>query len=270
MALTTHIINFLFAYRRGEIDFFRRNPAQVQQEQLTRLLKEGAETHFGRDCGMEGVRSVEQFQQRVPLFDYESFAPWIDRARQGEADVIWPGTIRWFAKSSGTTGSKSKFIPVSNEGLQDAHMQGPKDTIAFFTSTYPESDVFSGKTLTLGGSCQIERENDSAQTGDLSAILIENTPKYLGWRKVPDTKTALISDFEEKVRRICEETTSENVSNFAGVPSWNLVMMIKILEYTGKNNILEVWPNMELFVHGGMNFKPYREQYRRIIPSDEM
>jgi len=270
MPLSTHIINFLFAYRRSEIDFFRRNPAQVQQEQLTRLLKEGADTHFGSDCRMRNIRSIEQFQQRIPVSDYEAFSPLIDRARQGEESVTWPGIIRWFAKSSGTTGSKSKFIPVSDAGLQDIHMQGPKDTVAFFASLYPESEVFSGKTLTLGGSHKIEREGETALTGDLSAILIDNTPKLLEWRKVPSTEVALIPDFEEKIRRICKETTRENVSNFAGVPSWNLVMMNRILEYTGKSNIFEVWPKMELFVHGGVSFKPYREQYRRIFPSERM
>ena len=270
MSFTTHIVNLFFRHRRSEIDFFREHPVQVQELQLKYLLGQGARTVFGKACGMDGIHTVEQFQNRVEVSDYEHFSRFINRTRLGEQGVIWPTPIRWFAKSSGTTDYKSKYIPVSEQGLRDAHLQGPRDVIALFSSLYPDSRVFGGKTLTLGGSHRIEREGETAQTGDLSAILIENTPRWADWRRVPSARTALIPDFEEKVRRICEETAGENISSFAGVPSWNLVMMNKILEYTGKTNLLEVWPNLELFIHGGMNFKPYREQYRQLIPSPRM
>ncbi|MBD9238309.1 MAG: hypothetical protein EGR20_26480, partial [Alistipes onderdonkii] len=199
-----------------------------------------------------------------------AFGSYIDRIRRGENNVTWPTDIRWFAKSSGTTASKSKFIPVSREGLRNCHLRGPMDIVCMVADRYPESRVFSGKTLTLGGSHRLENTGGTAQEGDLSAILIENTPRFGLRMRVPKPETALIADFERKVEAICRETVSQNVTSFAGVPSWNLVMLKKILEYTGKNNILEVWPNLELFAHGGMNFKPYREQYRRIIPSDRM
>lgn len=270
MEFSTQIINLFFAHRRSEIDFFRKHPAQVQQKQLEYLLEKGARTIFGKAHGMDKIRTIEQFQSRVETYDYEMFSSFIARTKAGERNLIWPSDIKWFAKSSGTTDAKSKYIPVTNESLSDSHMQGPRDVVAIFACNNPESTVFTGKTMTLGGSHKIEREGETVLTGDLSAILIDNTPLWADWRRVPSTQTALIPDFELKVRKICEEVVGENVTSFAGVPSWNLVLMNKILDYTGKNNMLEVWPNLGLFVHGGMNFKPYREQYKKIIPSPNM
>ncbi len=270
MAILTSIVNFVLAPRRREIDRFREYPAQVQAEQLHYLLEQGAQTEFGRQHGLKANLDADTFRRLVPVRSYEELSPLIDRARRGEADILWPGLTRWFAKSSGTTDAKSKYIPVTDDGLNDTHMQGPRDVTAIFTSLYPESNVFSGKTLTLGGSKRVEREGEHAMTGDLSAILIENTPALLNMRRVPSKETALIPDFERKVRAICEETVGEDVTSFAGVPSWNLVMMNRVLEYTGAANLLEVWPNMELFIHGGMDFRPYRELYHRLIPSPDM
>lgn len=247
-----------------------REPAVVQSEQLAGLVSTGEGTGYGKKYGIRAGMDYGRYASSVPVTDYETLAPYIDRAKHGEENVLWPGVTKWFAKSSGTTGSRSKFIPVTEEGLDGAHFQGPRDVIAFFTAAYPESRVFSGKTLTLGGSKRIEKEGETAYSGDLSAILIENTPSWANLRRVPSVETALIPDFNLKVQRICEETSGQNVTSFAGVPSWNLVMFNKILEITGKDNILEVWPDMELFIHGGMNFKPYREQYRRLIPSPDM
>ncbi|MBQ4279502.1 MAG: GH3 auxin-responsive promoter family protein [Rikenellaceae bacterium] len=270
MSITAHLVNLFFTRRREAIDRFRRHPAEVQLAQLGHLLEEGARTRMGDEWGLGDIRTIEQFQARVPVTDYDRYSATIDRARRGEADILWPGSVRWFAKSSGTTGAKSKYIPVTDEGLKRCHFQGPRDVICLFADLYPDTRVFEGKTLTLGGSRRIEREGETALTGDLSAILIENTPRWASLRRVPSVETALTPDFELKVRRICEETVAQNVASFAGVPSWNLVMLNKVLEYTGKQNLLEVWPNMELFIHGGMNFKPYREQYRRLIPSPDM
>lgn len=270
MAITTHIVNLFFSGRRRQIEYFSKNSAEVQQLQLEWLLKKGSGTIFGKGYDMSSIRSIEQFQQRVDLYDYETFSEFIARTKAGERNVLWPSNIKWFAKSSGTTDAKSKYIPVTNEGLYDCHYQGPRDVIAMFGDNFPDTNVFSGKTLTLGGSRKIEREGETALTGDLSAILIENTPSWAESRRVPRSETALIPDFEQKVLRICEEAVGENITSFAGVPSWNLVMMNKILEVTGKKNILEIWENMELFVHGGMNFKPYREQFRKMIPTDRM
>lgn len=270
MSLLTQLVNLFFSQRRGEIDFFMQHPARVQQQQLERLLTQAGGTVFGRDHGFGKIRTSEAYAAAVPVVDYDSFSEYIGRTRTGEQNVLWPTEIKWFAKSSGTTSAKSKFIPVSDEGLSGCHLRGPMDVICFFAGLYPKSGVFGGRTLTLGGSHRLESTGGRAQEGDLSAILIENTPKWASWRRTPRPETALIPDFEEKVQAICREAVPQRVTSFAGVPSWNLVLMNRVLEYTGKQNILEVWPEMELFVHGGMNFNPYREQYRRIFPSDTM
>ena len=264
------MVNLFLSHRRKEIDFFMRHPQEVQHRQLETLLNRARETAFGQAYDFGAIRRGEEFAARVPVCDYDRFESWIARLRAGERDVTWPGEISWFAKSSGTTGSKSKFIPVTREGLQGCHMQGPRDVICLFTSLHPDSRVFSGKTLTLGGSRRLETTGGRALEGDLSAILIENTPWWANWRRAPRTQTALMPDFEQKVQAICRETVGQRITAFAGVPSWNMVMLNKVLEYTGKENILEVWPHMELFIHGGMNFTPYREQYRRLFPSDRM
>lgn len=269
MSFTTQVINIFYSHRRGEIDFFMNHPAEVQQMQLRKLMIAAKDTSFGRLHGFGSILDWGQFSSKVAVSDYDNFVGYIDAIRDGEQGTTWPSHIKWFAKSSGTTGSKSKYIPVSDEGLRDCHLRGPMDVVCFFASLYPKSDLFLGKTLTLGGSHRLE-SSGIAHEGDLSAIMIENTPKWANWRRVPSAQTALIADFEQKIEAICRETVGQKVSSFAGVPSWNLVMMNKILEYTGKNSILDVWPEMELFVHGGMNFKPYREQYRKIIPSSDM
>lgn len=270
MAIVTDIVNLYFRRRLSEIERFRKHPAQVQQEQLKYLIEMGAKTLFGQERGLGGVKSVEEFQRAVEVSDYEAFHDYIIRQKSGEQAVVWPTDVHWYAKSSGTTDAKSKYVPVSDEGLKNSHMKGPRDVIAIYAHNNPKSQIFLGKTLTLGGSKKIEREGERAMSGDLSAILIENTPAWAAVRKTPSTEVALIPDFDEKVRRIAEEAVKDDVRSFAGVPSWNLVMMNKILEITGKDNLLEIWPNMELFIHGGMNFKPYREQYRKIIPSADM
>lgn len=270
MSAITRLINIYFSRRLHEIDRIRNHPAEVQAEQLRYLLGKGAQTEFGRRYGMERISSPEAFSHNVPICDYESISGDIDRMRRGERNVLWPGRAKWFAKSSGTTGSRSKYIPVTDDGLHRSHMRGPKDIMALYCHLYPRTKVVGGKMLTLGGSKRIEREGESAYSGDLSAILIENTPAIGDILRIPEKKTALIADFDEKVKRICEQSVGQDVRSFTGVPSWNLVMLNRILEATGKDNILEIWPHMELFVHGGMDFRPYQAQYRRIIPSPDM
>ena len=270
MSLTTKLAKIYFQPRLKEIERFRNHPAEVQDEEFRYLLREGCGTRFGQEHGFKESMSKEEFQRQVPVSDYEDFHDYILRSKDGENNLIWPTDIKWFAKSSGTTDAKSKYIPVTQEGLRQSHLRGPKDVIGLYLHNYPDSRVLDGKTLTLGGSKKIEREGETAYSGDLSAILIENTPWWTGSKRVPTPKTALIPDFEEKVRKICMETVGKDVRAFAGVPSWNLVMMNKILDYTGAQNLLEVWPRLELFMHGGMNFNPYREQYRKLIPSPEM
>lgn len=275
MSSLPKLVKAVFANRLRAIDRFRRHPVEVQHEQFRQLIATGTATAFGHDHRFESMTggfesAFEKFRAHVPVRDYEEFFPYIERVRRGERSVLWPGTTRWFARSSGTTGSKSKYIPVTHDALVQSHLQGPRDCIAFNIERYPHSAVYGGKTLTLGGSRRIEREGEHALTGDLSAILIENAPPVAGLWRVPRKQTALVADFEQKVERICRECSRMDVRALAGVPSWNLVMLRRMLEYTGRSNLLEVWPRMELFIHGGVNFAPYRQVYRQLIPSPEM
>ena len=270
MLLVNKIIELWFERRQREIDYFCSNPVQVQERELMSLIQYGANSQFGLKYDFKSIDSIEKFQQRVPVCDYESFVQYIDRARQGEKNVIWTTPIEWFAKSSGTTSKKSKFIPVSGESLRDSHLRGPRDLLGMFVSLYPDTKLFNGKSLTLGGSHKLEKLTANIRTGDLSAIMIDNTPWWASWKRVPKVSTALIPNFEKKIEKICQETIPQNVTSFSGSPSWNLILLQRVLEYTGKENILEVWPNMELFMHGGMGFEPYRKQYEQLIPTDNM
>lgn len=252
------------------MDLYRKYPAEVQQDTFVKLIQKAADTEWGRTYGYRDIRSVYDFQQRVPVQGYESFKPYIDRLRQGEVNLLWPGEIKWFAKSSGTTDDKSKFIPVSRECLEDCHFRGGKDILAIYCQNNPETRLFSGKGLTLGGSHRIDNYNNQSYYGDLSAILIENMPFWTEFIRTPSHEVALLERFEEKLDRIAQQTVTENVTSIAGVPSWNLVMLKHLLKHTGKSSVLEIWPNLEVFIHGGVSFVPYREQFRRIIPSDSM
>lgn len=256
--------------RREEIELFMRNPAEVQDAQLEALLLSGAETVYGRERGMGSITSYEEFAARVPIVDYVEFHDYFLRSKSGENGVVWPSRIQWFARSSGTTDDISKYIPVTDEGLKGTHMQGPTDVMVLYLRNFSDSNVLLGKMLTLGGSKKIEKEGTNIFSGDLSAILIENTPWWAKTRRSPSPSIALIPDFEKKIEAIYESCKGENITSFAGVPSWNLVMMQYILERSGKENLHELWPDMELFVHGGINFEPYRNEYRRLFPDDRM
>jgi hypothetical protein len=227
-------------------------------------------TTWGIQYGFESISSIEEYQLRVPISTYDDVKPYINRLREGEQNLLWPTEIKWFAKSSGTTSDKSKFIPVSNEAMEDCHFRAGKDVIAFYTKQKPDSSVLKGKTLTLGGSAEVNNLSNQSYYGDLSAVLIENLPFWAQFIRTPTSEIALIPDFEEKLDKITRYTINENVTSIAGVPSWNLVLLRAVLDFTGKDNILDVWPNLELFTHGGVSFTPYRESFRKLIPSDEM
>ncbi len=270
MPILNSIISWVNVKRLHQIELFRKYPFDVQQEVFTRLIGQSARTTWGIQYGYDTIDSIRDFQQRVPISTYDDLKPYIDRLRQGEQNLLWPTEIRWFAKSSGTTADKSKFIPVSNEALEDCHFRGGKDIIAFYTKQRPENGILKGKGLTLGGSTEINNFSNQSFYGDLSAVIIENLPFWAQFIRTPAAEIALIPDFEDKLEKIIRHTIYENVTNIAGVPSWNLVLLRKVLEHTGKEHILEVWPNLELFTHGGVSFKPYREQYKKLIPSDKM
>ncbi len=270
MALIPSIVNWLNVKRLHQINLFRKYPVEVQNEQLLDLVQFAGDTFLGEKYDFASVRNYQDFKTRLPVQTYDDVKATITRLRDGERNLVWPGEIKWFAKSSGTTSDKSKFIPVSNESLENCHFRGPKDVLAIYTANHPETGIFSGKGLTLGGSHQINNFSNRSYYGDLSAILIENLPFWAEFLRTPAAKIALLDKWDEKLSEIIQVTKDENVTSIAGVPSWNLVLIKHLLDYTGKDNLLEVWPNLELFIHGGVNFEPYRKQYEKIIPSQEM
>lgn len=270
MPLITSIVNWLNIKRVYQIDLIRKYPFDIQQETLFKLLNKAAESEWGKKYNFASVDSIEEFQRRLPIQTYEDVKPYISRLRNGESNLLWPGEIKWFARSSGTTSDKSKFIPVSKESLEECHFRGGRDVLAIYTHNNPDSKIFSGKGLTLGGSHKIDNFNNQSYYGDLSAILIENLPFWTEFIRTPSFEVALLDEWEEKLEKIAKETTQVNVTNLAGVPSWNLVMIKYILQYANKNNLLEVWPNLELFIHGGVSFTPYKDQFKKLIPSDKM
>lgn len=270
MPFIPSVIKWINTKRLSQIDLFRKYPAESQQEVLMRLISGSRDTLWGREHGYSTVRTHEQFCRNVPVQTYEELIPWVERLRAGEKNVLWPGEVKWFAKSSGTTSTKSKFIPITRESLEYTHYRGAKDCLVLYTSLNPETRIFLGKGLTLGGSHQINSFSNNSLFGDLSAILIENAPAYAELIRTPPARIALIEDFEQKMRMITEKTVEMNITSISGVPSWYLVLIRHILKTTGKSHLHEVWPGLEVFFHGGVSFAPYREQYRKLLPDPKM
>lgn len=266
----TKIISPYFSMRRRAIERQQTEAVATQNSILMSLMERAAETEFGREHAFKSVASYEDFCRMVTVNDYDSLKNDIDRMRHGEADVLWRGQVKWFAKSSGTTSDKSKFIPVSPEGLQRMHYMGGRDAVALYLGNNPDSHIFDGRALILGGSHQPNFNLPQSYVGDLSAILIENINPLANLVRVPKKQTALLSDFKLKRDRIAEETMHKNVTNISGVPSWMMSVLVRVLELSGRDNISEVWPNLEVFFHGGIAFSPYRTQYEQLIPSKGM
>jgi hypothetical protein len=270
MAIIPSIVNWLNVKRINQIEIFKRYPFETQQETLYQLLAKAAKTEWGKKYNYSSIVSIKEYQSRFPFQTYEDILPYVERLRMGETNLLWPGEIKWFAKSSGTTSAKSKFIPMSREALEDCHYRAAKDILVLYTMLNPDTRIFSGKSLTLGGSHRINQFSNDSLYGDLSAILIENAPFWVNIIRTPRQKIALLEDFEEKLNLITKSAANENVTSISGVPSWYLVLIKQILAHTGKNNLMDVWPNLEVFFHGGISFKPYREQYKKLIGGDMM
>lgn len=270
MAIIPSIINWLNVKRINQIELFKKYPHETQQETLYQLLAKAAKTEWGKKYKYSSIISIKDYQSRFPVQTYEEIIPYVERLRRGETNLLWPGEIKWFAKSSGTTSTKSKFIPMSREALEDCHYRAGKDILVLYTSQKPGTKIFSGKSLTLGGSHRINQFSNDSLYGDLSAILIENAPFWVEILRTPKQKIALLEDFEEKLNLITRTSVNENVTSISGVPSWYLVLIKQILSFTGKKNLLDVWPNLEVFFHGGISFNPYREQYKSLISGDQM
>lgn len=266
----TGIAKKIFEPRQKELERHIHEGETLQQQVLTHLLDKAKDTEYGRNHLFGAIRNYETFAKNVPVNSYEELKGDIDRMRHGESDVLWPGRVRWYAKSSGTTNDKSKFIPVSQDGLKHIHYQGGKDCVALYLRNNPKSRLFDGRSLILGGSHSPNYNLSDSLVGDLSAILIENINPLANLVRVPKKQTALLSDFEVKRDRIARETMNKNVTNISGVPSWMLSVLSRVMELTGKTHLEEVWPNLEVFFHGGVAFTPYRKQYEQLITSPNM
>ena len=265
--LINSIASWVLKQRIHQIELFLKYPHEVQEELMMNLIRSSEETVFGQKYDFGSIKSYQTFAERVPIATYEDLEPMIELTRKGAQNVFWNTPIKWFAKSSGTTNAKSKFIPVSNEALEDCHYKGSKDLLCMYLNNNENSEMFLGKSLRLGGSSQIY-ENNNTYFGDLSAILIENMPIWAEFSSTPSSKISLMSEWETKLTAIINETRNENVTSFAGVPSWMLVLLNRIMTETGKENLMELWPNLEVYFHGGVSFEPYREQYKKILPQN--
>lgn len=245
-------------------------PIAAQEAALQLLLKQARQTRYGQQYGAEAITNYTQYAAHFPLATYETLEPYIQEMRTGARNVLYPGFVRWFAKSSGTTSSKSKYIPVTDDALQRCHYRAGRDILAIFLQQNPASRFYRGKGLTLGGSHKVETSRGMTHDGDLSAILLQRIPQWADWIRTPSRKVALTADFQEKLEGIAREAVHQRVTSLSGVPSWNLVMLKYLLEVTGKETISELWPDLEVFFHGGISFVPYRAQYEAIIPSPKM
>ena len=266
----TDIAGFVFRPRQRELARQEKEGDAAQRDMLEFLTEKAKDTEYGRAYGFASVRKYEDFARQVPLNTYEELKGSIDRMRHGESDILWPGKINWYAKSSGTTADKSKFIPVSHEGLHKSHYQGGFDTLTYYLRNHPDSRIFDGKGLILGGSHAPNYNIKDSIVGDVSAIMLENINPVVNMIRVPKKETALIADFEVKRDRIARETMQENVTSLSGVPSWMMSVLTRVMELSGKTHLEEVWPNLEVFFHGGVAFAPYRQQYHRLITSPKM
>jgi hypothetical protein len=251
--------------RLGQIEEWSAHPIEAQRQTLQELVTAAQYTEFGRKYGFNHLFTIRQFKQTIPLHEYDDLKPYIQRMMEGEENVLWNTPVQWFAKSSGTTSDKSKFIPVSQESLEECHYQGAKDILTLYYKYNPESDLLTGKGLVIGGSHQISHVNEAVSYGDLSAILLQNTPFWGQWLRTPELSIALMDEWESKIEQLALSTIQENVTSISGVPTWTLVLIKRILEISGKMQLKEVWPNLELYIHGGVSFVPYREQFNKLL-----
>lgn len=265
MKLLSPAISRLARLRNWSIEQWLNDPVGTQFAVWQDLIAAGQYTEFGRLFHFSEIQSLQDYKKRVPLQDYESLKPYIERMMQGEENVLWNTPISWFAKSSGTTSEKSKFIPVSEESLKENHYKASKDVLSLYYASHPDSDLLTGKGLIIGGSHQISNINEEVHYGDLSAVILQNSPFWSNWIRTPDLSIALMDEWESKIEKLAQTTIHENVTSMAGVPTWLIVLLRRILEITGKTTIREVWPSLELYMHGGVSFVPYRQQFEKLI-----
>ena len=265
MKFLSPAISKLARMRLWRIENWSSHPEAAQREVLQGLVTAAQYTEFGRKYNFEKLFTLKEFKKNVPIHEYDDIKPYILRMMNGEENILWNTPVGWFAKSSGTTSDKSKFIPISEESLQDNHFKASKDLLSNYYKNFPSSDLLTGKGLVVGGSHQISKVNEEIQYGDLSAVLMQNSPFWGQWIRTPELSVALLDDWENKIEKLAQVTAKENVTSVAGVPTWTLLLLKRILEITGKSTIKEVWPNLELYINGGVSFIPYKEQFNKII-----
>lgn len=270
MALFGSLLTWYFRRRMQQVEHAMNNAADTQQQTFKKLISAAQNTDWGKTYDYKSIKTPEQFAKRVPVSSYEELKPFIEKTMKGEQNVLWSSEIKWFAKSSGTTSDKSKFIPVSFEALEDCHFQGGRDVLTVYSHNHPETKVFDGKGLMLGGSHKINSYNANSSFGDLSAVIMANLPFWANLLRTPDLSIALLDEWEEKLELMAKATVNEDVTNISGVPTWTVVLINRLFEMTGKKSLLDIWPNLELYIHGGVSFVPYKDQFKKLIPSSQM
>ncbi|RYD75820.1 MAG: GH3 auxin-responsive promoter family protein [Sphingobacteriales bacterium] len=270
MGILNTIFRWFILDRNEQIDAFRRSPLEAQRKVLTDLVSSAAQTEWGKTHQYANIKDYNDYVKNVPLQDYNSIKPYVERTMQGEQNLLWSTPINWFAKSSGTTDDRSKFIPVSKESLQACHYKAGKDLYAIYYNMYPEANLIDGKSLVLGGSHQVHQLNENTSYGDLSAVLMQNLPIWAEAKRVPDLSIALMDNWEQKIELMAKATVNQDITNILGVPTWTVILIKRLFEMTGKNNLVDIWPNLQLYVHGGVSFTPYRDLFKDLIRSDKM
>lgn len=272
MQILNSILTWVMKKRIHQMELFMKYPLEVQDEMLKKLLTTARYTEFGQKYSFDDLVNYEDFQKRVPVHTYEQLFPYIERQMRGEQNILWPTETKWFAKSSGTTNARSKFIPVSPEALDECHFKGGKDLLSIYVNNYPDTQMFTGKSLAVGGSLQGNELDSTASShyGDVSAVIMQNLPPWAQFIRTPSLDTALMSNWEEKIEKLARETSKEDVTHIAGVPTWTILLLQRIVELEKKNNILEVWPNLEVFFHGAVAFGPYKNLFKSLIPKEQM
>src|SRR6478609_2414819 len=265
MKLFSPTISKLVRLRYSRIEEWMNDPVTAQREILQDLVTHGQHTDFGRKYNLKSLFTIKAFKAHVPIHEYEDIKPWIGELMNGEQNQLWDSPVNWFAKSSGTTSDKSKFIPVTEESLEDCHYQAGKDVITLYYHSNPESHLLTGKGLVIGGSHQVSQLNEETYCGDLSAVLMQNMPMWGHWIRTPELSIALLDEWEKKIETLAQSTINENVTSISGVPTWTQVLIKRTLAITGKQHIKEVWPNLELYLHGGVSFAPYKDNFRKLL-----
>lgn len=265
MKFLSPAISKLARMRLWRIENWSSHPEAAQREVLQELVTAAQYTEFGRKYNFSRLFTLKEFKKNIPIYEYDDIKPYILRMMEGEENVLWNTPVKWFAKSSGTTSDKSKFIPISEESLHDNHFKASKDVLSNYYKNFPSSDLLTGKGLVVGGSHQISKVNEEIQCGDLSAVLMQNSPFWGQWIRTPELSVALLDEWEDKIEKLAQVTAGENVTSLAGVPTWTLLLLKRILEIKSKTTIKEVWPNLELYINGGVSFVPYKEQFDKII-----